>query len=107
LWCWPCGSGQLWAYHNSQDPKVRAGALPKEKADKPVGKWNTMRITMKGEYITIVLNKKKVLDGSHMPGVAPRGRIVLQHHGGFNEKTQQWAAASALVQFRNIWIKEM
>lgn len=107
LWCWPCGSGQLWAYHTSEDPKIRAGALPREKADKPVGEWNTMRITMKGEYITIVLNNKKVLDNSHMPGVPPRGRIVLQHHGGYNQKTQQWAAASALIQFRNIWIREM
>jgi hypothetical protein len=106
LWCWPCGSGQLWAFHRSDDPKIRAGALPKENADKPVGEWNTMRITMKGDCITIVLNGKTVIDGSQMPGIPARGPIVLQHHGGFNEKTKQYSPASALIQFRNIWIRE-
>ena len=106
LWCWPCGSGQLWGYHRSSDPKVRAGALPKENADKPVGMWNTMRISLKGEYITIVLNGKTVIDNAQMPDAPARGPIVLQHHGGYNEKTKTWSPASALIQFRNIWIRE-
>jgi hypothetical protein len=32
---------------------------------------------------------------------------VLQHHGGYREKTETWSPASALIQFRSIWIKEM
>ena len=107
LWCWPCGSGQLWAFHKSEDPVLRKGALPKVNADKPVGQWNEMKITMKGETVSVVLNGKTVLDKSKMPGVGNKGPIVLQHHGGYNEKTKSWSSASALVQFRTLYIKEL
>ena len=107
LWCWPCGSGQLWAFHKSEDPVLRKGALPNVNADKPVGQWNEMKITMKGEIVSVVLNGKTVLDKSKMPGVGNKGPIVLQHHGGYNEKTKSWSSASALVQFRNLYIKEL
>ena len=105
LWCWPCGSGQLWAFHNDKNPAIRKGALPREDADKPVGEWNTFDITMTGEHVTIVNNGKTVIDNAAMPGVGTTGPIVLQHHGGYNSKSKQWSSASALIQFRNIWIK--
>ena len=107
LWCWPCGSGQLWAFHGSKDPAIRKGALPKVNADKPVGEWNEMEITMKGETVTVVLNGKTVIDQSKMPGVGTKGPIVLQHHGGYNAKNKTWSSASALIQFRNLSIKEL
>jgi hypothetical protein len=107
LWCWPCGSGQLWSYHRSKDPEVRKGAIPKVKADKPVGEWNAMEITMKGDRVSAVLNDQCILENSHMPGAPEKGPIALQHHGGYNEKSKKWSSASALVQFRNIWIKEL
>ncbi len=107
LWCWPCGSGQLWSCHRDKDPEIRMGALPKARADRPVGEWNEMQITMKGDRVTVVLNGQTVIDDSRIPGAPPTGPIVLQHHGGYNEKKKQWSPASALVQFRNIWIREM
>ncbi len=107
LWCWPCGSGQLWAYHGSKDPAIRKGSIPKVNADKPVGQWNEMEITMKGETVTVILNGKTVLDESNMPGVGKEGPIALQHHGGYNEKSKTWSNASALIQFRNLRIKEL
>lgn len=107
LWCWPCGSGQLWAFHSHKDPDIRRGALPIKRADRPVGEWNEMEITMKGEQATIVLNGTTVIDNAYMPGIGARGPLVLQHHGGYNEKTKQWNSASALVQFRNIWLKRL
>lgn len=107
LWCWPCGSGQLWSYHRDKDPEVCKGALPKVNADKPVGEWNTMEITMKGDRVSAVLNGKAILDNSHMPGAPLKGPIALQHHGGYNAKSKKWSSASALVQFKNIWIKEL
>ena len=107
LWCWPCGSGQLWAFHTSKDPVLRKGALPMVNADKPVGEWNEMKITMKGETVSVILNGETVLDQSRMPGVGNKGPIVLQHHGGYNEKTKTWSSASALIQFRNLFIKEL
>ena len=105
LWCWPCGSGQLWAFHTSKDPELKKGACPKVNADKPVGEWNTMKITMEGEKIHVVLNGKEVIN-SKMPGIPKKGPIALQHHGGYNAKTKKYSSASALIQFRNIWIRE-
>ncbi|MFC1497609.1 DUF1080 domain-containing protein [Verrucomicrobiota bacterium] len=106
LWCWPCGSGQLWSYHRSKDPEIVKGALPKVNADKPVGEWNEMEITMRGEKVKVVLNGKLVID-SRMPGIPEKGPIALQHHGGYNEGKKEWNSASALIQFRNIRIKEL
>ena len=73
LWCWPCGSGQLWAFHKSEDPVLAKGALPKVNADKPVGQWNEMKITMKGETVSVVLNGKTVLDKSKCRALETRG----------------------------------
>ncbi len=106
LWCWPCGSGQIWANHRSPDPELVRGALPLTHADNPVGEWNQMQVSMIGEAVTVVLNGKLVID-SRMPGTGTKGPIVLQHHGGFNEKTGKYSAASALIQFKNIKIKEI
>lgn len=107
LWCWPCGSGQLWAFHGSKDPDIRKGSIPKVNADKPVGQWNEMEITMKGETVNVILNGKTVLKQSNMPGVGREGPIALQHHGGYNPKSKTWSNASALIQFRNLRIKKL
>ena len=42
-----------------------------------------------------------------MPGIGIKGPIVLQHHEGYNEKSKTGNSASALIQFRNINIKEL
>ena len=41
------------------------------------------------------------------PGLDMKGHIGLQHHGGINPETGKLRGASSLVQFRNIWIKEL
>lgn len=109
LWCWPVGSGELWGYRNdaSMPPEVRAAAVPKVCADKPVGQWNTMVITAKGERLTVVLNDKTVIDNARLPGLPESGPIGLQHHGGLNKKTGQFSPASSLIQFRNIYVKKL
>ncbi|MEX0321008.1 MAG: DUF1080 domain-containing protein [Puniceicoccaceae bacterium] len=106
LWCWPCGSGQMWNYHRSADPELVRGALPMVHADNPVGEWNSMQITVRGESVHVVLNGKVVIE-NRMPGQPLKGPIVLQHHGGFNEKTKKWSPASSFIQFRNLRIKEL
>lgn len=107
LWCWPCGSGELWGYRNDKNmpPEVRAGCVPKVKADKPVGQWNTFVITMKGDRLTEVLNGKTVIENARLPDIPAKGAIVLQNHGGYNAKRKTWSPATSFVQFRNIWIK--
>ena len=109
LWCWPCGSGELWGYRNNKamPPEVRAGAVPKVKADKPVGQWNAMDFTLKGDRLTVVLNGKTVIDNTQLPEIPATGRIGLQNHGGYNEKSKTWSPATSFIQFRNLRIKPL
>ncbi len=108
IWCWPIGSGEVYGYRmdKSMPPEVRAGVTPKVKADRPVGEWNTFEITLKGDRLTVVLNGQTVIDNAQLPGIPASGRLALQHHGG-RGKDGQMAAASSLIQFRNIAIKEL
>lgn len=109
IWCWPIGSGEVYGYRmdKTMPPEVRAGVTPKVKADRPVGEWNTFEITMKGDRLTVVLNGQTVIEKAQLPGVPASGRLGLQHHGGKNPKTGELSAASSLIQFRNISIKEL
>jgi len=109
IWCWPVGSGEVWGYRNDkrQPAETRAAVVPQVKADNPVGQWNTFVITMQGELLSVELNGKKVIENARLVGVPKEGPIALQHHGGYNEKTGEYNAASSLVQFRNIYIKEL
>ncbi|MFO7974343.1 MAG: DUF1080 domain-containing protein [Candidatus Hydrogenedentota bacterium] len=109
IWCWPVGSGEVYGYRMDKNmpPEVRAGVTPKMKADKPIGEWNTFIITMKGDRMTVELNGKKVIENARMPGVPEEGQLALQHHGGYHKGDDKWSPASSLVQFRNIYIKEL
>lgn len=96
LWNWPVGSGEVYGYRTNKNlpPAVRAGVTPKEKADRPLGDWNRMEITMKGDKLTVVLNGKKVIDNAQLPDLPATGPVGLQHHG-------------SPLDFANIWIKEL
>lgn len=109
IWRWPIGSGEVYSYRMNDDlpPEVRAGVTPSENADRPVGEWNTFEVTMEGDRLTVVLNGRTVIENARLPDVPERGPIGLQHHGGYDEETGEWNSASSLVQFRNIYIKEL
>jgi hypothetical protein len=109
IWCWPIGSGEVYGYRmdKTMPPAVRAGVTPKVRADAPVGAWNTFLITMKGDRLTVVLNGQTVIQDAQLPDVPKQGALALQHHGGRNPKTGELNAASSLVQFRNIYLKEL
>ena len=109
LWCWEVGSGELWSVRNNKNlpAEVRAAAVPSENADKPVGQWNALDIILKGDRLTVINNGKVVIDNALYPDMPKKGQIGLQHHGGINEATGKLKGASSLVQFRNIWIKEL
>ncbi len=109
IWCWPIGSGELWGVRTDQElsPEMRAAAVPKMRADKPVGEWNMFDITMIGDHMTVMLNGKTVIEDAQVPGIPAEGLIGLQHHGGVNKKTGELSSASSLIQFRNIWIKRL
>jgi hypothetical protein len=88
------GSGGL--YNNRDNP-----SKPLKKADKPVGQWNTFRIIMVGERVTVYLNDVLVVDNVVLENywergkpIYPNGQIELQSHG-------------SLLEFRNIYIREI
>ncbi len=110
LWCWPCGSGELWMVRNNKEatPEQRAAAVPKACADKPVGEWNRMMAHVVGDRVTIVLNGLKVIDNAELPGLKGTSNpIGFQHHGGpkGNPGQETMSPASSLIQLRNIYIQ--
>lgn len=90
----PVGSGGL--YNNkigAHDPLVVA--------DKPVGEWNTFRIKMIGDKVSVWLNGTLVVDNVVLENywdrnkpIYPSGQIELQNHG-----SHLW--------FKNIFIREI
>ena len=88
------GSGGL--YNNQKNP-----SKPTKVADKPVGEWNTFRIRMVGERVTVHLNGVLVVDNVIMENYWDRnkpiyssGQIELQNHG-------------SKLCFKNIFIREL
>ena len=108
IWPNPMGSGEVWGFRvdKNMPEAIRKACVPKVRADKPLGEWNVQESTMKGEHLTVVLNGQEVID-TDLPGIKSSGPIGLQHHGGFDRKTNRWRPASSCIQFRNIYIKKL
>lgn len=94
------GSGGLW-----NNAKGSPGKDPLVLADKPFGEWNKLKILMVGEYVTVHLNEKLVVDHARMhnyfnrkkkdpQSIPESGPIQLQTHGGE-------------ISWRNILIREI
>jgi hypothetical protein len=90
------GSGGLW--NNS---KGAPGKDPLVLADKPFGQWNSFRIKMIGDKVTVYLNDKLVVDNARLENfwdrkkpLLAKGAIQLQTHGGE-------------IRWRNIYLKKL
>jgi hypothetical protein len=107
IWSWPVGSGEVWGYRTDPDmpADVRAAVSPSMHADHDIGEWNSFLITMIGDRLTVKLNGHIVIEDAQLPGVNERGPIALQHHG--HKVDGEWASSPSLVQFRNIYIREL
>lgn len=107
IWCWPIGSGEVYGYRmdKSLPARVRRGVTPKVHADRHIGEWNTFRIEVRGDRLTVDLNGRRVIDHAELPGLPEKGGIALQHHG--SKKDGAWVGPPSLVQFKNIYIKEI
>jgi hypothetical protein len=107
IWNWPIGSGEMYGVRMDRNmpPEVREAVTPRTQADQPVGEWNRFEITVRGSTVSVVLNGKKVLPGADIPGMPARGRLALQHHG--SKRDGKWTSSPSLVQFKNIYIREL
>jgi hypothetical protein len=90
----PEGSGGL--FNNKIHP-----SKPLKCADNPIGQWNTFRIKMVGEKVTVWLNGELVVDNVVMENywerdkpIYPAGQIELQNHGN-------------TLYFKNIYLREI
>jgi putative heme-binding domain-containing protein len=95
LLCSPIGSGEVREYRSDPNltPEQHRAVTPRRQADAPIGDWNRMEITMRGDRLSVVLNGETVITNAELPGVPARGPIGLQHGHG-------------RVQFRNLWVRE-
>jgi hypothetical protein len=107
IWCWPIGCGEVYGYRMDEKmpPAVRAAVTPKMNADHNIGEWNTFKITLQKDFLTVELNGKVVIENAYLPDLPADGPIGLQHHG--DKKDGVWVAPPSLVQFKNIYIKEL
>lgn len=108
IWNWPVGSGEVYGYRMDKNmpEEVRAAVTPSRRADNPVGEWNKYIVTMTGDRLTVNLNGQTVIENAKLPGIPEEGPIGFQHHGGKN-KDGEYNNSASLVQFRNVFIKEL
>lgn len=108
IWCWPTGCGEVYGYRmdESMPPEVRRAVTPLTNADRNIGEWNTFKITLKGDVLNVELNGIPVIVNASLPGIPETGSLGLQHHGSKNDKGE-WNSPPSLVQFRNVFIKEL
>ena len=107
IWCWPVGSGEMYGYRTDpkMPPEIKAAATPTTNADHDIGQWNTFEVTVVGSTVTVVLNGKTVIEKITLPDLPAEGPLGLQHHGGVKDGV--YTGIPALVQFRNIYVKEL
>ena len=107
IWCWPTGCGEVYGYRMDENmpAEVRRAVTPVTNADKNIGEWNTFKITVKGNVLNVELNGTPVIINATLPGLPEMGALGLQHHG--SKENGVWNSPPALVQFRNISIKEL
>jgi hypothetical protein len=108
IWCWPVGSGEMYGYRTDRNspPELKAAVTPRVNADRNIGEWNTFELTVVGSDVTLWLNGQNVIPKVTLPGLPPDGPIGLQHHGG-RTPDGAYTGNPALVQFRNVYVKEL
>lgn len=88
------GSGGL--YNNQKNE-----AKPSQVADNKVGEWNSFRIIMRGEKVTVYLNGVKVVDNVTLENFWDRSKPI------FPVEQLELQAHGSLTYFRNIYVKEL
>jgi hypothetical protein len=109
IWNWPVGSGEMYGYRTDQNssPELRRAATPIANADKNIGEWNTFEVTVRGNTLSLKNNGVVVIPSITLPDLPAEGPLGLQHHGGPKGPDGQYTGIPALVQFRNIFVREL
>jgi len=109
IWCWPVGSGEMYGYRTAQDssPEIKRAATPITNADKDIGQWNTFEVTVRGNTISLKNNGIVVIPSITLPDLPAEGPLGLQHHGGPKGPDGKYTGIPALVQFRNVFVREL
>ena len=96
------GSGGLW-----NNPKGGAGKDPKVLADKPLGQWNSFRIIMLGNLVTITLNDKLVVGKAPLNNYWDRKTPIEKRKPLIKEGPIQLQTHGGEISWRNIYLKEL
>ena len=109
IWNWPVGSGEMYGYRtwDKATPEMRRNATPRMNADKNIGEWNTFHITVVGSTVMCVHNGQTVIPRWTLPDLPAEGPIGLQHHGGPKGPDGNYTGIPALLQYRNLYVKEL
>jgi putative heme-binding domain-containing protein len=79
LFCYPVGSGEFWELREAATNDTKRTFTPRVRADRPLGQWNRMELTVRGDSVTVVLNGEEVIGNARVPGLPARGPIGFQH----------------------------
>ena len=82
LFCYPVGSGEFWELREAGLGDTRRAFTPRRRADRPLGQWNRMELTVRGDTISVVLNGEEVISSARITDLPARGPIGFQHEHG-------------------------
>lgn len=82
LFCYPVGSGEFWELREAASGAAKRAFTPRRRADRPLGQWNRMTVTVHGSRVAVVLNGGEVIPSAEIPGLPARGPIGFQHESG-------------------------
>jgi hypothetical protein len=88
------GSGGL--YNNK-----KGKSKPDRVADRPVGQWNTFRIVMRGQRVTVYLNGIKVVNNVVMENYWERDKPI------YPSEQIELQAHNTTLYFRNVFVREI
>lgn len=93
------GSGSLW---NNQKNNV-----PLKRADKAPGEWNSFRIIMKSDKVTVYLNGELVVDQVPLENIWERGKPLPEKGPIELQRHPKQDGTLGKLWFKNIYVKEL
>ena len=96
------GSGGLW-----NNPPDAAGKDPLVFADNPIGQWDTMRVVMTGERVSVRLNDKLVVDHARLYNIFNQGKPEAEHLPLPKTGPIQLQTHGGEMRWRNLFIREI